>query len=824
MNEVDIHVEAEPHVLYELQDYFSFDVDGASFSPAYRNRQWNGKIYLFSVNTKRIHGGLVYRLCKFLDKHGYDWEFENNKFYGAPYEIDESVSLLGVENFMKNCSDKEPRNYQVEAVYTALKEYRKTIVSPTGCHPLGTKVIMSDGSTKNVEDVIVGDKLLGTNGETRNVLKLCRGTGKIYNIISSSNKSNRFESFRVNGDHILSLVNTTTNQIVNISVNEYLLKSNWYKHTHKLYKNNYELNFHNDNVTGNIHPYFMGVYLGDGSKHNTQITTIDPEIKEYCNNFIGNYYPELKVTIHTKSSTEAVSMSFVRKCTIGSKNNRLTSDLRSSGFEHKNISCGNKFIPVHYKTGSVEDRYELLAGLIDTDGSLECGSYYSYCSKSLTLCSDVSFIARSLGFSSTMMSKFINGVEYYTCSIYGDGVEKIPVKIDRKKITKLLKRNKIASRFGFIIEESEEENYYGFQLDGNNLYFLDNFIITHNSGKSLCIYSICRHLDAFDQRTLIVVPTKSLVEQMAKDFSEYGWDTDDKVHKIYQGKSLSTDKSVVISTWQSIYSLDKKWYRQFDCVIADECHQYKAKALQGIMKKCTDVKRRYGFTGTLDGKHVHKLTLEGLFGPVYKTTTTSDLMEKGLLAKLKVEIVTLKHPHKSFDNYNEEIEYLCDLESRNRFIHNLANKLKGNVLLLFTRVEGHGVPLAEMIVQNTDKKVHLIHGNIDVGDREKVRQDVESSTNNIILGSYGTMSTGVNIKNIQHIIFASPSKSRTRVLQSIGRGLRKKHINNKCMLYDIADDMRRNGGKPNYTLNHLQERIKFYIDENFDYRITEISL
>ena len=198
-------------------------------------------------------------------------------------------------------------------------------------------------------------------------------------------------------------------------------------------------------------------------------------------------------------------------------------------------------------------------------------------------------------------------------------------------------------------------------------------------------------------------------------------------------------------------------------------------------------------------------------------------MNKGFLAQLKVEIITLKHPARRFANYNEEIEYLGESVERNEFIVDLATKLKGNVLVLFTRVEGHGIPLYDMITKKSDN-VHIIHGDIDVQKREAVRSLCEKTNNNIILGSYGTMSTGVNIKNLHHVIFASPSKSRIRVLQSIGRGLRKAKGKDSVMLYDIADDFRKNGGRNNFTLNHLVERMKFYVDEDFKYRVTELQL
>ena len=475
-NELEITLKCEQHILYELQEAFSFDVEGASFSPAYRKKYWDGKIRLLNMSHQTLPAGLTYQLCKWCDRHSYSWDFKNNSYYGLPYEQDNKIFYDGVELFMNKIASVSPRKYQVDTVFNALKEYRKTIVSPTG------------------------------------------------------------------------------------------------------------------------------------------------------------------------------------------------------------------------------------------------------------------------------------------------------------------------------------------------------------SGKSLMIYSIVRYLKSIDKRTLIVVPSKSLVEQMYKDFIDYGWDPS-YIHKIYGGLEKNSEAYVTITTWQSVYGLDKFYFRQFDALIGDECHNFKAKSLQGIMKKCPDVKWRYGFTGTLDGKQVHKLILEGLFGPVYNTTSSADLMEKGFLAQLSVDICILKHEHKKFDTYADEIEHLGLCEYRNQFISNLACDLKGNVLVLFAWVEKHGLPLHEMVKMNAgDQKVHLIYGDTHVKEREKVREICETSDNNIIVASYGTMSTGVNIKNLHHIVFASPSKSKVRVLQSIGRSLRKAKGKDTAKLWDIADDFRKNGGRENFTLKHCAERISYYVEQGFIYRITTIPV
>ena len=345
------------------------------------------------------------------------------------------------------------------------------------------------------------------------------------------------------------------------------------------------------------------------------------------------------------------------------------------------------------------------------------------------------------------------------------------------------------------------------------------------SGKSLMIYSLVRYYVDKGQKILLVVPTTSLVEQMYKDFLDYGWNVDSYCHRIYSGREKTNDAPVTITTWQSIYKLDRSFFEDFNVVIGDEAHLFKSKSLISIMTKLHHAKYRFGFTGTLDGTQTHKWVLEGLFGPSYKVTRTSELMQQGHLSKLDINCLVLKHTPRKFETYNDEIEYLISHSQRNKFITNLTLDLKGNTLVLFSRVAAHGEPLFEMInkFKGGDRKVFFVHGGVDTEDREQVREITERESNAIIVASYGTFSTGINIKNLHNVIFASPSKSRVRNLQSIGRVLRKGKNKTKAILYDIGDDCTHNSRK-NYTLNHLIERIKIYNEENFNYDIVTINL
>jgi len=477
-NEVYLQIESEPHVFYELSDQFTFELPGAKFMPQYRNRYWDGKIRLFNVNNGQIYVGLLDKITKFCEDHGYSYSFVDNEYYGTPFEINENISFEGVKDYITSISKYAPREYQIEGVYDALRHNRKLLISPTA------------------------------------------------------------------------------------------------------------------------------------------------------------------------------------------------------------------------------------------------------------------------------------------------------------------------------------------------------------SGKSLMIYSIVRYYVERGENTLIVVPTTSLVEQMYKDFADYGWDVGSFCHKIYAGKERETDSQVIITTWQSIYKLPRKYFERFSVVVGDEAHQFKSKSLISIMTKLDGAKYRFGFTGTLDGSETHKWVLEGLFGPSYKIIKTDELMKKGHLAKLDINVLLLKHPPNKFETFEEEVQYIISHTKRNNFIKNLALDLKGNTLILFARVEKHGEPLYNLINSNNiieNRNVFFIHGGVETEDREKVREITEKESDAIIVASYGTFSTGINIKNLHNVIFASPSKSRIRNLQSIGRVLRKGNQKTRATLYDIADDISYKSRK-NYTLNHLIERIKIYNEENFDYDIVNIPL
>ena len=314
---------------------------------------------------------------------------------------------------------------------------------------------------------------------------------------------------------------------------------------------------------------------------------------------------------------------------------------------------------------------------------------------------------------------------------------------------------------------------------------------------------------------------------MAGDFISYGYEGEP--HKIMADRDKDSDSQIFISTWQSLIKMPKSWFQQFDVVVGDEAHGFKAKSLITIMTNLNQCKYRFGTTGTLDGTQVNALVLEGLFGKTLQVTTTAKLMSDKHVADLNIKLLLLKHSNetralaKNMD-YQTEIDYIVTSQKRNKFIRNLALSLEGNTLVMFQFVEKHGKVLYDMIREAAkDRKVFFISGDVKADEREAIRHAIENEKNALLVASTGTTSTGINIPSMQNIIFTSPSKARIKTLQAIGRILRLSNKKDLATVYDIADDMSWKD-KKNFTLLHFMERVRIYASEKFQYKNYSIDL
>lgn len=379
---------------------------------------------------------------------------------------------------------------------------------------------------------------------------------------------------------------------------------------------------------------------------------------------------------------------------------------------------------------------------------------------------------------------------------------------------------------------------YDYQLDAV-MHALNNkrcvLLSPVGSGKSLMIYLLIRWFLLEKKKVIIIVPSTSLVEQLYADFKDYSvfnkWDVDNNAQKIYSGFPKEISSKITITTWQSVYKNNKEWFSQFDVVIGDEAHSFAGKSLTSLMAKMPNVEYRIGTTGSLtDDKKVNKLVIEGLFGAIKKVASIKDLQRQNVLSALQIKSIVLKYPQEHCKmfckaNYKDEIDFLISNRDRNQFIANLAANCSGNTLVMFSFVKKHGVILHQLIKDKVGdtRPVHFIYGGTEVDAREEIRHILAIESNAIAICSFGTTAQGVNMPAVKNIIFASPSKSLTRVTQTLGRGLRLYANKYKCTLFDITDDLSYNS-KSNHTLRHGAERYKLYANEQFPVKLIEVPL
>lgn len=360
------------------------------------------------------------------------------------------------------------------------------------------------------------------------------------------------------------------------------------------------------------------------------------------------------------------------------------------------------------------------------------------------------------------------------------------------------------------------------------------FLSATGSGKSLSIYALIRLID---KPTLLIVPSIQLVGQMYGDFKDYSTGDDsfiieEKVQQIHGGQTKDVHKQIVISTWQSIYKLPVEYFQQFKLVIADEAHEDKSDKLRQLIEKCKASEYRYGFTGTLDGTLTNEMILRGLFGDIHTVSRTTELINKGLLADLSIKQVILQYSddikrQNARKLYQEEVEFLLASQSRMDFLIKLSLKCPGNTLILFQRVEEHGEKIFEQLKSENEnkqlgRKIYFVHGGISKDERLKIVNVAEHSDGVIIVASLGTFARGINIKNLENLVFAFGLKAKITTLQGIGRGLRIGR-SNKVTVFDICDDLSWKSWT-NYSLRHAMERMKIYQEERFNYGIVKVKI
>lgn len=347
------------------------------------------------------------------------------------------------------------------------------------------------------------------------------------------------------------------------------------------------------------------------------------------------------------------------------------------------------------------------------------------------------------------------------------------------------------------------------------------------SGKSFTTFLLNKYFEFSKIATLVIVPRKALAKQMSTDYIDYQGHADG-IHTIIGGVEKDTDALTVITTWQSIQNQPPEWFQRFGAVIVDEAHEAKATSLSKILDMCVGVKYRIGLTGTTDDEIPNELTLEGHFGPKITVAETWELIDRGVLADLTIKVLHLNYDDDTrfavskIRNFADEKVFIKNHKNRNKLIAGLAASQAGNMLVL---VE-HRDQLDELVKitkKITNREIFIIHGGVKIKEREKIRKDIESKDNIILFATFGSFSVGSNVKKLDKCILATSFKSKIRVLQSIGRTLRKGNGSDSAVVYDPADDMTYDG-KPNFTFVHAKGRIEHYIKGKLRWEMIPVNI
>lgn len=689
------------------------------------------------------------------------------------------------------------------------------VVMPTGCHAKGQGILMADGHIKKVEEICVGDVVMGGDGTPRNVKALYHGESAMYKIIPIKGKS-----FIVNKEHILSLISTnegkkwryttTGTEIANISVENYLQKSKNWKHLHKLYRGRVE-HFAEESTVLPIPPYIVGILLGDGSLFNgASLTTPDPEIYEAWHEYLASIGCTVKIrpkrgtncSVH-QAVTPNLKIPGAHAARGMSKINRL---LKEAGLWR--MKSKDKSVPHQYKTSNTANRLELLAGLIDTDGYLGTNCY-DWISKSEQLAKDVVFICNSVGlravYSSCIKTCTNTGKsdEYFRVSISGD-CNMIPCRVKRKQASPR-KQKKRVSVTGFSVEYVGWGEYYGFEVDGDHLYMLDDFTVTHNSGKSHVIAGLCRDiLTRWPQsRILVLSHVKELLEQDAEKIL-LAWP--EAPLGIYSAGIGSRDVGMPV-TVAGIQSVRDKaeMLGYVDLVIVDEAHTINHKAEGGYRKLLDELKavnpnmRIVGLTAT-PYRLGHGLISEhgAIFDGLVEPVSVAELIARGYLAPLRSKLtdaqLSVDGVGKRGGEYieHELQQAVNNIDDNERIVDEVISRAGDRkAWLFFCAGVAHSMAIRDTL-RARGVSTETVTGETPKAERERIIRDYKAGRITALTNA-NVLTTGFDYPDIDLIAMLRPTLSPGLYVQMAGRGMRLKSHTDHCLVLDFAGNVKRHG-------------------------------
>lgn len=736
------------------------------------------------------------------------------------------------------------RDYQardVERIREAFARGKRRVlyVSPTGCHAPGTKILMFDGTTKLVESIVVGDRLMGPDSRPRTVLHLHHGHDEMFKVTPRRGS----DPFVVNGGHILSLIRTNdgekrnrTGEVWNVSVREYIGSVEWRRHLHKLrrcavefdpslvkisyapyrrqktldYRKAYEMlaagstraqvaktlgatwycvdglkRQMDSGAIADIHwppiePYFLGVLLGDGSMKTTlNVTTMDGEIVEECSRQAEAWGCEIRVD--QQPDNNAAVYHFVGVGSVRGRYSPLKNALRSLGLW--GLHGGDKFIPHAYKVADTASRLEILAGLMDTDGHLAKSCEFDYVSKSELLADDVCFVARSVGIRANKAAKIINGTTYWRVHLSGD-VSRIPTRLPRKQGTPpRCRKNPLIT--GFSVEPVGVGEFYGFTLDRDHLYLTDDFVVHHNSGKTVLFAHITAGVARKQKKVTILTHRDFLHAQVSGALKKF-----DVSHGSLKGGSRGISRQPVMVS--SVFTLAKRLqhYPAPDLIIGDECHHFTLGSTWGKAVNAFPNARVLGVTASpcrLDGQGMADMFDEMIVGPsVAELTAMGWLVPCDVYAPSKtIDLRGLRT--RGGDYAQDELEATMDKPAiTGDAVNHYLTYAAGTQAVGFCCSIRHAEHTAEQF-RAAGISAACVHGKMDTFDLHKVFTGFERGELKCIFAC-DLISEGYDVPRIETVISLRPTQSLSLYLQQVGRGLRPYPGKNRLIHLDAASN------------------------------------
>jgi superfamily II DNA or RNA helicase len=674
--------------------------------------------------------------------------------------------------------------HQIRALRKMLSTRRGIIKATTSagkCFGKNTEILMYDGSIKLVQDIVIDDIIMGWDSTPRKVMSITSGNDILYRIKYLKGNGSHI----VNSSHVLTLKasrdlykTTKKNDVIDISILDYLNQTKDFKRVWSLFQ---EPVLCWEEKKHNLEPYFLGVWLGDGRSDSPSITSIDEEIISYLYEY-AEKFDNLSV-----------------KKYIQKNKNEITKELRNLNL------INNKHIPKEYLIDSYENRLNLLAGLLDTDGYLDVKrGIFEFSNKNKNLANEVAFLSKSLGFYSSISEvekSSQNGTigTYYSVYIAGD-VYKIPTKIKRKqseKREKISHELKDPTKIGFEIEKLEDGEYFGFTLDGDGRFMLGDFIVSHNTEVVL---AFCKVVNL---KILVLVNKQDLGKQTAERLNNGGFPV------LYRG-SDKKGKIDVNASYVCTIGLAKELPNDFDVVIVDECHRASSKTFQDYLKE-SKAKAFYGFSATPEGNHnVDFMTVKKYLGNIIEEINAQELLEHNVIVYPSISFVENMMPNIPSNTTWDSVNEICLVNNtdRNELIKKLVEKHNDTTLILVKNIE-HGKNL-ERIIDGS----FFVSGSEDADTRKESIRRLNNKELKVLIAS-NIFNEGISINSIRVLINAAGGKSRIEAVQRLGRALRKDIGKTEAIVYDFYDV----GNK--FTSKHSKERMKIYEKVGFPVKILE---